>query len=104
VQPPPARACSPRRVAGKLLERIRQLHIPITTSGGGAAIAIRAALTERELEIFTRLASGNSDKQIAQQLSLSTNTVSNHVKNILAKLQLENRIQAAAQAIRAGIS
>jgi DNA-binding NarL/FixJ family response regulator len=91
-------------IAGKLLERIRQMHMPVTTNGRNAASAIRAALTERETQIFTRLASGNSDKQIAQELSLSTNTVSNHVKNILAKLQLENRIQAAVQAVRAGIS
>jgi DNA-binding NarL/FixJ family response regulator len=91
------------QIAGKLLERIRETDIPITTSQD-AASAIRAALTERELEIFTLLASGKSNQQIGRELSLSTNTVSNHIKSILAKLHLENRIQAAAQAIRAGIS
>jgi DNA-binding NarL/FixJ family response regulator len=90
------------QIAGKLLERIRETDIPITTSQD-AASAIRAALTERELEIFTLLASGKSNQQIGRELSLSTNTVSNHIKSILAKLHLENRIQAAAQAIRAGI-
>ncbi len=65
---------------------------------------IRAALTERELEIFTQLASGHSNRQIAQELSVSTNTVANHIASILAKLHLENRIQAAVQAVRSGIS
>ena len=91
------------QIAGKLLERIRETDIPITTSQDAAG-AIRAALTERELEIFTLLASGKSNKQIGRELCLSTNTVSNHIKSILAKLHLENRIQAAAQAVRAGIS
>lgn len=91
------------QIAGKLLDRVRQTDIPITASQD-AATAIRAALTERELEIFTQLASGKSNQQIARDLSLSTNTVANHIKSILAKLHLHNRIQAAAQAIRAGIS
>ncbi len=91
------------QIAGKLLERIRETDIPITTSQD-AASAIRAALTERELEIFTLLASGKSNQQIGCELSLSTNTVSNHIKSILAKLHLENRIQAAVQAVRSGIS
>ena len=58
----------------------------------------------RELEIFTRLASGESNPQIARDLSVSTYTVSNHIKSILAKLHLDNRIQAAVQAVRSGIS
>ncbi|MGO9904529.1 MAG: LuxR C-terminal-related transcriptional regulator [Solirubrobacteraceae bacterium] len=41
---------------------------------------------------------------MAHELSLSTNTVANHIASILAKLHLENRIQAAAQAIRSGLS
>jgi DNA-binding NarL/FixJ family response regulator len=91
-------------IAGKLLQRIRELDIPITTEGHDAASAIRAALTPRELEIFTRLASGDHNHDIARELSLSTNTVSNHIASILAKLHLDNRIQAAVQAVRSGIS
>ena len=41
---------------------------------------------------------------VALTVSLSTNTVSNHIASILAKLHLENRIQAAVQAVRSGIS
>jgi DNA-binding NarL/FixJ family response regulator len=91
------------QIAGKLLQRIRELDMPVKKTDS-AAVAIRAALTDRELEIFTRLASGNSNHEIASDLSLSTNTVANHIASILAKLHLENRIQAAVQAVRSGIS
>jgi DNA-binding NarL/FixJ family response regulator len=91
------------QVAGKLLQRIRKLDIPVKNTDS-AAVAIRAALTDRELEIFKRLASGGSNDEIARDLSLSANTVANHIASILAKLHLENRIQAAVQAVRSGIS
>jgi len=91
------------QVAGKLLQRIRELDLPVKTSGS-TATAIRAALTERELEIFTQLASGRTNHEIAYDLSVSTNTIANHIASILAKLHLENRIQAAVQAVRSGIS
>jgi putative FmdB family regulatory protein len=78
------------QIAGKLLQHIREMDIPVKNSDR-AAVAIRAALTDRELEIFTLLASGNSNPEIARELSLSTNTVSNHIASILAKLHLENR-------------
>jgi DNA-binding NarL/FixJ family response regulator len=91
------------KIAGKLLQRIREQDIPVKASAV-AEVAIRAALTERELEIFKRLASGKSNHDIAQDLSLSPNTVANHIASILAKLHLENRIQAAADAVRSGIS
>jgi DNA-binding NarL/FixJ family response regulator len=92
------------QVAGKLLQRIRERDIPVTITSHDAASAIRAALTMRELEIFTSLASGKSNHQIAHELSLSTNTVHNHIASILAKLHLDNRIQAAVQAVRSGIA
>ena len=91
------------QIAGKLLQRIRELDIPVKDTDT-AAVAIRAVLTDRELDIFTRLASGDSNQEIARELSLSTNTVANHIASILAKLHLENRIQAAVQAVRSGIS
>ena len=92
------------QIAGKLLEHIRERDIPVTATTEIAANAVRAALTTRELEIFRLLASGESNQQIADQLALSTHTVRNHVKSILAKLHLDNRIQAAAHAVRTGIS
>jgi two-component system, NarL family, response regulator LiaR len=91
------------QIAGKLLHHIRELGIPVKDTDS-AAVAIRAALTDRELEIFTALASGNTNHEIARELSVSSNTVANHIASILAKLHLENRIQAAVQAVRSGIS
>lgn len=90
-------------IAGKLLDRLRERQ-ETPAVAAGAAEAIRAALTARELEIFQLLASGRSNSEIGRELSLSMNTVSNHIKNILAKLQLDNRIQAAVHAVRSGIS
>jgi two-component system, NarL family, response regulator LiaR len=92
------------QVAGKLLERIRERDMPITAASHEAAVSIRAALTERELEIFKRLASGESNRDIGRELNLSANTVANHISSILAKLHLDNRIQAAVQAVRTGIA
>jgi DNA-binding NarL/FixJ family response regulator len=92
------------QIAGKLLQRIRERDIPVTATSQDAANAIRAALTVRELEIFKRLASGASNQEIGRDLSLSTNTISNHIASILAKLHLDNRIQAAVQGVRSGIS
>jgi DNA-binding NarL/FixJ family response regulator len=91
------------RIAGELLRRIRQSGLPVAT-GESAADAIRATLTARELEVFRRLASGQSNLEIGRELSLSTNTIANHVASILAKLQLDNRVQAAVQAVRSGMS
>ena len=92
------------QIAGRLLERIREQNIPVIAGPQHDAAAIRATLTARELQIFTRLASGESNADIGHELSLSRNTVANHIASILAKLQLENRIQAAVRAVRSGIS
>jgi DNA-binding NarL/FixJ family response regulator len=72
--------------------------------GRPTADEIRSLLTERELEVFKRLASGDSNKAIGQSMLLSENTVKNHVASILGKLKLSNRVQAAAEAVRNGFS
>jgi len=61
------------------------------------------ALTERELFVLRLVASGASNSEIAEKLSISINTVKSHLKNILEKLQLENRTQAAAYALQHGL-
>lgn len=61
-------------------------------------------LTERETEVLRLVAQGASNPQIAEQLCVSVNTVKVHVRNILDKLQLHNRAQAAAYAVRHGIA
>ncbi len=57
-------------------------------------------LTERELEVLGLVARGKANKEIASQLFISENTVKNHVRNILEKLQLHSRVEAALYAMR----
>jgi DNA-binding NarL/FixJ family response regulator len=62
-----------------------------------------SSLTERELLVLRLVASGASNHEIAESLSISVNTVKSHLKNILDKLQLDNRTQAATYALRHGL-
>lgn len=62
-----------------------------------------SGLTERELELLQLLAEGRSNKDIALALALSENTVKYHIKNILQKLSVHNRTEAAARAVRTGL-
>jgi DNA-binding NarL/FixJ family response regulator len=62
------------------------------------------SLTEREVELLRLLAEGLSNKTMAQRLSLSENTVKYHLKNILQKLGVRNRTEAATQAMRLGLT
>ena len=57
-------------------------------------------LTERELEVLRLVARGMANKEIAAQLFISENTVKNHVRNILEKLQLHSRMEAVVYAVR----
>ncbi len=61
------------------------------------------ALTERETEVLRELATGKSNKEIAAELVIAEKTVRTHVSNILAKLGLTSRTQAALHAVRSGL-
>ncbi len=61
-------------------------------------------LTEREIEILKYVSRGLMNKEIAETLSISENTVKIHLRNILEKLHLKNRIQAAVYAVRQGLA
>jgi NarL family two-component system response regulator LiaR len=61
-------------------------------------------LTERELDVLKLLALGDGDREIAEELVISERTVHFHVGNILSKLHLANRTQAALYAIRKGLA
>lgn len=63
-----------------------------------------SSLTEREVEILQMVAQGQTNQQIADLLFLSERTVRTHITNILAKLRLDNRTQAALYALREGIA
>ncbi len=57
-------------------------------------------LTERELEVLKLVAQGLNNREIAKRLFISENTVKNHVRNILEKLQLHSRMEAVMYAVR----
>lgn len=84
-----------RAMAGKLLKAVANRMVDEDKG--------EHALTERELFVLRLVASGASNQEIAQKLSISVNTVKSHLKNILDKLQLENRTQAATYALKHGL-
>ena len=61
------------------------------------------SLTPREKEVLQLVSRGATNKEIASRLFIAENTVKNHLRNILAKLHLQNRVQAAAYALREGL-
>jgi len=68
------------------------------------ASVLRSTLSERECEVLRLLSLGRANAEIAAELHLSPATVKNHVAEILRKLGVENRVEAAAMAVRAGLA
>jgi DNA-binding NarL/FixJ family response regulator len=85
-------------IAAKVLQRMRA-----TGTSEQDAETIRAELSDREIEVLKLIANGKDNAQIAAELHISPKTVKNHISNILMKLQIDNRIQAAVYAVRSGI-
>ncbi len=86
-------------IATKVLQVLRSQQ----SSSEWAGRPLRAELSERELEVLKLIAIGKDNAEIARDLFISPKTVKNHISNILMKLQIENRIQAAVYAVRSGI-
>jgi DNA-binding NarL/FixJ family response regulator len=61
-------------------------------------------LSEREMEVLKLIVEGKSNAEIAEQLYLSTNTIKTHVRGIMNKLAVDDRVQAAVIALRSGIA
>ncbi len=89
-------------VASKLLDALRTGGL--AARGHQAMPAEDTTLTRRESEILELVADGLSNKEIANELSITEGTVKNHVHNALEKLHLTNRVQAAAYAVRKGLT
>lgn len=68
--------------------------------GGAKENSLLAKLTERERQILGQLAQGKSNKAIAQEVGISLDTVKLHVRNVLAKLNLSSRVEAAVFAVQ----
>ncbi len=85
-------------IAAKVLQRIRA-----SSSQPEIESTIRSELSDREIQVLKLIANGKDNAMIAGELHISPKTVKNHISNILMKLQIENRIQAAVYAVRSGI-
>ena len=85
-------------IAGKVLQRVRA-----TSAQPQIAEQIQSELSDREIQVLKLIANGKDNAMIAAELHISPKTVKNHISNILMKLQIENRIQAAVYAVRSGI-
>ena len=68
-----------------------------------ATLDVLADLSQREVEVLHLLAVGKSNREIADALCISLNTVATHVRNILTKTGTANRTEAAAYALRRGL-
>lgn len=92
----------------ELLDVIRQVHagkkrIPHEIAASLAEHMSDESLTTREIEVLKHVASGNRNKDIAEQLFISEETVKAHVKHIMEKLGATDRTQAVTIAVRRGI-
>lgn len=76
----------PRHIAARLADRM-----------------MRSDLTGRELQILEQVALGSTNKEIARELNISDNTVRHHVNSIMEKLEVSDRTEAVATAIRRGV-
>lgn len=101
----------------EMLDGIRQGEAPISGAmaakilreftqpeeGSGAQEQEVDELTPRETEVLEEVVKGATNKEIAKALHITENTVKIHLRNILEKLHVQNRIQAAVQAVREGL-
>jgi DNA-binding NarL/FixJ family response regulator len=86
-------------IAAKVLQRVRASSPDLET-----AQLLTTQLSDRELQVLKLIANGKDNAQIARELFISAKTVKNHISNILLKLSIENRIQAAVVAVRSGLA
>ncbi len=85
-------------VAAKILNEFRQQSKP-----QNHLTLPKNELTPREIEVLELIVEGKTNKEIATDLSIAEDTVKIHLRNILEKLHLQNRIQAAVYAVRQGL-
>lgn len=86
-------------IAAKVLQRLRASSPDLQ-----AAETLLAELSDREVQVLKLIANGKDNSEIAGELFISAKTVKNHISNILLKLSISNRIQAAVYAVRSGIA
>ncbi|MCU1692177.1 MAG: two component transcriptional regulator, LuxR family [Frankiales bacterium] len=87
----------PEQAVGAVMEEFRRQANRVS------APVAAPVLSDRELEVLAQLGLGKSNRQIGSQLFISENTVKNHVRNILAKLEVSSRVEAVSRALGTGL-
>jgi DNA-binding NarL/FixJ family response regulator len=95
-------------VREELLETIRSVHagkrrLPAAVAQKLAEHMADESISPREREVLSLMAAGKRNKEIAGELSIAEDTVKMHVRNILSKLQVNDRTEAVTVALRRGI-
>ena len=95
-------------VRDELLETIRSVHagkrrLPAAVAQKLAEHIADEPISPRELEVLSLMAAGKRNKEIASELSIAEDTVKMHVRNVLSKLQVNDRTEAVTIALRRGI-
>lgn len=85
------------KVAEQVLQQFQKMHSQKMED------VVAAPITQRETEILTYICNGNSNKQIADTLNISEQTIKNHVSSILRKLNANDRAHAVVLAVRRGL-
>ncbi|HEY1017291.1 MAG TPA: response regulator transcription factor, partial [Herpetosiphonaceae bacterium] len=89
------------RIAERILSQFRGLNTGIVAEPQ-IDISLFSPLSDREIEVLEHIAAGSANKEIAETLGISTQTVKNHISSILRKLSLNDRTQAVLYALRRG--
>ena len=85
-------------IAARVLQEFNRI-----STQRAADMKLFAELTEREIEVLKEVATGKRNREIADSLFISEKTVKNHISNILFKLQVNDRTEAAVLAMRGGL-
>jgi DNA-binding NarL/FixJ family response regulator len=89
------------KVAQRILHQFRDMNRDVVTEAE-VDFSLFSPLSEREIEVLEKIAAGSANKEIADTLGISTQTVKNHISSILRKLSLNDRTQAVIYALRRG--
>lgn len=90
----------PQEVTARVLQELKKTTVPLLET---VPISLKL-LTEREMDILREIGYGHNNKEIANKLFITEGTVKNHVSNLISKLELRDRTQAAIFAVRYGIA
>ncbi|MBN1218794.1 MAG: response regulator transcription factor, partial [Anaerolineae bacterium] len=92
-----------RKYARKLLDAFGEMGQPVAPRPSGEMPDLVEPLTSREREVLALIATGDSNQTIADKLVITVRTVKKHTSNIIGKLNVGNRTQAAARARELGL-